>query len=324
VNNFWLQLQKPFFVLAPMDDVTDTVFRQVVASVGKPDVFFTEFTHVDLICHSERSEESRTSLDPSAKPQDDKLLQRLVYTETEHPIVAQVWGNIPEQFAKAAKIIKTMGFDGIDINLGCPVRDVVKQGACSALIGQNNLVAEIITATRQAGLPVSVKTRIGTKKIITEEWISFLLTQNLAALTIHGRTAAEMSLVPAHWDEIAKATKLPNPSKTLIIGNGDVKNLLSAKHLALSTGVDGVMIGRGIFENIGLFAEKELSQAEKLELLKKHVLLFEQTWGKTKNFQIMKKFVKAYVSGFAGAALIRQRLMATGDIAQLRSELDKR
>lgn len=319
--NFWQLLPRPFFCLAPMEDVTDTVFRQIVTSVGKPDVFFTEFTHVDSICHSERSEESRIDLDSSAKPQDDKLNkgaeQRLRFSEIERPIVAQIWGTNPESFAKAAKIIKDLGFDGIDINLGCPVRDITKQGGCSALIGQNAQVAEIIAATKQAGLPVSVKTRIGKRNIVTGDWIGFLLTQNLAAITIHGRTVAEMSKVPAHWDEIAKATKLPNSNKTLIIGNGDVKSLTEAKKRVQETGVDGVMIGRGIFENIALFADKTLSQEQRRNLLIKHIKLHEQIWGNTKRFEPLRKFVKAYINGFDGASEARQKLMQAGSSQEL-------
>jgi tRNA-dihydrouridine synthase len=290
--SFWQDLPRPFFVLAPMEDVTDTVFRQIVTKVGKPDVFMTEFTHVDAILHH-------------------ASMGRLIYSEAERPIVAQIWGTNPKSFYDAAQEIKRLKFDGIDINMGCPVRDIIKQGGCSALIGQKGLVTEIIQAVKEAGLPVSVKTRIGRKVIDTEAWIGFLLTQDLAAITIHGRTAAEMSKVPSHWDEIAKAVSLRNQSmsKTLIIGNGDVKDLNSARGYVQSAGVDGVMIGRGIFENVALFSGRILETSEKLDLLKEHLQLFYSTWGSTKDMQIMKKFVKIYVNGFEGAAEIRQNVM---------------
>ncbi len=318
--NFWKELKRPFFVLAPMEDVTDTVFRQIVASVAKPDVFFTEFANVDAICHT-------TSLPPPNLGGGIKGggihpgLQRLIYSESERPIVAQVWGTDPEKFYKAAKLIKRLKFDGIDINLGCPVRKIIKTGACAALIGQNELVEEIIAAVTQAGLPVSVKTRIGIKEPITEDWIDFLLTQNLAAITIHGRTATEKSEVPAKWDEIGKAVSLRNQSKsnTLIIGNGDVDSIENGKLKIENYGVDGVMIGRGIFQNIGIFNNRcpMFNKNQKIKLFIKHIKLFEQTWENTKNFAILKKFAKTYVNGYVGAAETREKLAATKSYDQL-------
>ncbi len=299
--NFWKELKPPFFILAPMEDVTDTVFRQIVASVGKPDVFITEFVNVDAVIHGAN--------------------QRLRFIEIERPIVAQIWGSDPEKFYKAAKIVKQLKFDGIDINLGCPVKKVMKTGTCAALIGQNKQVGEIIAAVSEVGLPVSTKTRIGIKKPVTEEWIGFLLTQNLAAITIHGRTAAEKSEVPAHWNEIGKAVSLRNQSKskTLIIGNGDVTSLLDARRYALTYGVDGVMIGRGIFQNPAIFNSQTtiLNPQQKLELFLKHSKLFKSTWGNTKNFAILKKFAKTYVNGYVGAAETREKLVATKNYDQL-------
>lgn len=314
--SFWNRLPRPFFVLAPMEDVTDTVFRQIVASVGKPDVFFTEFTHVDAICHPEAAPKDPDQSWILRSAQNDMLnkgaSQRLLFTESERPIVAQIWGTNPGSFAKAAQIIKDLKFDGIDINLGCPVKDIIKQGGCSALIGQNNQVAEIIAATQQAGLPVSVKTRLGIKKIDLS-WIEFLLTQNLAALTIHLRTVVEKSLVPAHWDELQNIPK----NKTLLIGNGDVKNLEEAREKAEVFDLDGVMIGRGIFDNLALFSGKELSRQEKYQLLIKHIKLYDQTWGSSKRFEPLKKFVKAYINGFPGASEARQKLMSAGSSHEL-------
>ncbi len=307
MSNFWSALPQPFYVLAPMENVTDTVFRQIITSVGKPDVFVTEFTHVDAILHN-------------------ASMGRLDYTEEERPIVAQIWGTDPKSFFEAAKVVKQLKFDGVDINMGCPVRDIIKQGGCSALIGQEKLVAEIIAATKEGAseLPVSVKTRIGRKKIETEEWLGFLLEQDIAALTVHGRTAAEMSKVPAHWDEIAKAVALRNAKKgcqTLVIGNGDVKSLTEARLRIQETQVDGVMIGRGIFENIGVFVEKNLTVQERKDLLIKHMELFESTWGVHKHFQIIKKFVKAYINGYDGAAHEREKLMQANSLSEIRAML---
>lgn len=314
MNNIWQQLAKPIFVLAPMEDVTDSVFRQIVADCGKPDLFMTEFTSADGLC----------------SPGKDKVGLRLQYTEKEKPLIAQIWGAKPENFYTAAKMLTEMGFAGIDINMGCPVKKIVKHGGCSALIAFPQLAKEVIQATKGGAgdLPVSVKTRIGTKTIVTEEWIGFLLEQGLAALTIHARTVKEMSLVPAHWDEIGKAVQVRNQMKveTLIIGNGDVKSREEALEKVERFGVDGVMIGRGIFENPWLFSGTSLpadaialqaghqalgTSKERLELLLRHAKLFEETWGRTKNFAILRRFFKIYVKDFEGASELRAQLMET-------------
>lgn len=296
MNGLWDRLPRPFFTLAPMEDITDTVFRRVIASVGRPDVMFTEFANVEAIIHGE--------------------IQRLKFSESERPLVAQVWGNKPESFLKAAKVVAELGFDGIDINMGCPVRKIVKNG-CSALIGENKLVKEIIAATHEgSGLPVSVKTRIGKAKIITEDWIGFLLEQSLACITIHGRTVTEQSKVPAHWEEISKAVKL-RMNETLIIGNGDITSIQDARHKAREYGVDGVMIGRGVFKNPWLFADRKGTIAERFELLKYHLKLWGETCGDEKGFVGVKKFVKMYVNEFNGAAEIRAKLMSSQDKNQL-------
>src|SRR3989344_5899284 len=235
MKNIWQSLTKPFFVLAPMDDVTDTVFRQVVAVVSKPNLFFTEFTNVDGLQSVGR----------------EKVLTRLQHQKTERPLIAQIWGLNPENFCKSAQDISKMDFDGIDLNMGCPEHGTVKKGACSALINNPELAAQIIAATKKGAgdLPVSVKTRIGFSEIQTEEWCGFLLKQDIAVLTVHGRTVKEMSKVPAHWDEIGKVVKLRDKMglKTLIIGNGDVENREDGLKKVQEYGVDGIMIGRGIF-----------------------------------------------------------------------------
>lgn len=314
---FWNTLPQGFTVLAPMEDVTDTVFRQIVASVARPDVFFTEFTNVDAVAYAIRN------------PGNDTALQRLVFSEFERPVVAQIWGVDPEKFRIASKYVASLGFDGIDINLGCPERKVTKMGACGGMIGQNTQVGEIIAATKEGAgdLPVSVKTRIGNKKIITEEWIGFLLTQNLAALTVHGRTVAEQSLVPAHWDEIGKAVKMRDEinKKTLVIGNGDVTSIPDSKFKIQEYGVDGVMIGRGIFQNPWVFDEnyesRIMNSGERISLLKMHLDLWGRTWGVRKNFAVMKKFVKMYVRDFEGATDLRARLMECKTVCEMTNML---
>lgn len=265
------------------------------------------------------------------------LLQRLYFTEGERPLVAQIWGNKPENFYKAAQIIAKLGFDGVDINMGCPQRKVMKTGGCAALIGQNNLVKEIIQATKEGSgaLPVSVKTRIGIKKVITEDWIGFLLEQGLDAITVHGRTVTEQSKVPTHWDEIGKVVKmrnsLPATSGTLplikgrggrvvIIGNGDVKDYADAMEKVKEYGVDGVMIARGIFQNPFAFKHQDTNtkiQIERIELFKKHIELYRETWGKKKSFFILRKFVKMYINGWEGAVAQRELVMQAENYEQL-------
>jgi len=301
--NIWRSLKIPFTALAPMEDVTDTVFRQIVAKYGKPDIFFTEFASTDGLL-SEGYE---------------KIIPRFKFSKKEKPLIAQIWGSDPEKFYVVAKMISKMGFDGIDINMGCPDKNVVKKGAGGGLILNNILAKQIVDETRKGApnLPISIKTRIGLRSIVTEEWISFLLTLELDALTIHGRTVKELSKVPAHWDEIAKCVILRDKisPKTLIIGNGDVMSLEQAQAYAKKYGVDGVMIGRGIFNNLWVFNpkvnEEEITPEMKTKALIDHIKLFEKTWKDKKNYDILKKFYKAYISGFPEAKQLRVKLMET-------------
>lgn len=309
MKNIWTNLKKPIFALAPMDDVTDTVLRQIIGDLYAPDLYFTEFTSVDGMV----SEKGR-----------EPVSRRLQFTEKERPIIAQIWGSDPEKFFKASQMIKKMGFDGIDINMGCPVKDVVKSGSCSALINNPKRAAEIIQAVKDGGkLPVSIKTRIGFRKIQTEEWLGFLLEQDLDALIIHGRTAREMSKVPAHWDEIGKVVKLRDQisPKTKIIGNGDIESYQEGLDKIKKYKLDGVMIGRGVFKNLWIFdpANKlpALSIQDRLNQLLKHTGLFVKTWGKNKHFPILKKFFKCYISDFEGAAEMRVKFMETNSLEEV-------
>ncbi|HET9411356.1 MAG TPA: tRNA-dihydrouridine synthase [Candidatus Saccharimonadales bacterium] len=309
MNSFWHDLPKPFFVLAPMDAVTDTVFRHVVAKTARPDVFFTEFTNTDAFCSPKGSFSTET---------------RLRFTPDEQPLVAQIWGTNPEHFAQMAKGLAKLGYTAIDINMGCPVKDIIKKGSCSALIDTPSLAAEIIAATKEGGLPVSVKTRVGTKVQKTEEWIGFLLQQDIAALTVHARTAKEMSKVPARWEEIAKSVQLRNQiaPDTILIGNGDVRDRQHGLELAEQTGVDGIMIGRGIFTNVFCFEQqpREHSKQELLDTLKFHLDLFEQTWSE-RPYAPLKRFFKIYIRDFDGASELRAALMDTKNIAEARELL---
>lgn len=315
MKNIWQTVEKPIFVQAPMDDVTDVVFREVLEKVGKPDIFFTEFTNTDGICSKGR----------------ERVMRKLLYTQTQRPIVAQIWGNTPEHYAETAKLLQEMGFDGIDINMGCPVRKVVGRGQCSGLIKNPKLAGELIKAIQNAApdIPLSVKTRVGFSSIQTEEWIGFLLEQNLQAITVHGRIATRMSKDPANWEEIGKAVQLRNKISpdTIIIGNGDIKTRADALEKVKTTGVDGVMIGRGIFTDLWIFSrEKELahvSRKERFETLLYHINLFEKTWGHTKDFNLLKKFYKVYIADYEGASEFRQKLMEIHTFEETKKVLEQ-
>ncbi|HEX7259709.1 MAG TPA: tRNA-dihydrouridine synthase [Candidatus Saccharimonadia bacterium] len=310
--NVWSQLHqahKPFFIFAPMDDVTDTVFREVVARAAKPDLTMTEFASSDGFAH------------PKGRPSVEQRL-RVNDTEVELavPLIAQIWGNHPDHYYAMAKdLAARQQFAGIDINMGCPEKGIVKRGCCGGLIKAENWenAAAIIEATKAGAgnLPVSVKTRIGLGTIITEEWVSHLLKQDIAALIIHGRTVREMSRVPAHWDEIGKAVKLRDQlaPKTLMIGNGDVLSRNQGERLAAAYNLDGIMIGRGVFQDPFVFASKEAEHPpeEMFAILLHHVNLYDSTWGDAKSYNPLKRFFKMYVSGFPGAAELRARLMDT-------------
>lgn len=301
MHNFWQKLNKPFSVLAPMEDVTDTVFRKILVDLGRPNVYFTEFVNVEGLMSEGRN----------------AVIHRLKFDEEESPIVAQVWGLRSENFKNVATLVEEMGFDGIDINMGCPQRNVTKIGACAALIKNRKLAGEIIEATKSGcDIPVSVKTRIGFNSIVTEEWISFLLGFDLAALTIHLRTAKEMSGVPAHWNEMEKIIELRDKisPNTLIIGNGDIVDYPDIASKCRKYDMNGGMIGRGVFNNITAFNEKgptELSEKERIDLCIKHIKLFDKTWGEKKKYDILKKYYKIYISGFEGAKELRMGLMET-------------
>jgi len=309
MQSFWHNLQKPFLVQAPMEDITDTVFRQMLLECGRPDVFFTEFTNVDGIFSTGASH----------------TIHRLAFSLHERPIVAQIWGSKPENYFQGVKYIRAQGFDGVDINMGCPQRDIIKKGLCGALIENRPLATKIIRATLEGAgkdFPVSIKTRIGINKPVTEDWMRFLLSFNSAAIIVHGRTVKEMSAVPAHWDEIHKAVLLRNRigKQTLIIGNGDVKSKSEALEKAGMYRVDGVMIGRGMLEDIHIFSSysTNITAQHRKQLLKKHIDLFQRTWGNEpnfdKHFHRLRKYIKIYIRGFEGSSHLRQRLMTASSI----------
>lgn len=319
MSNFWKKLKIPFTILAPMDDVTDNVFRQVILSAGRPDVFFTEFTNADGIIYCDSN---------------GVVQRRLKYTKDQHPIVAQIWGTNPKSMEKASKIVAGMGFDGIDINMSCPVRAVVKKGAGAGLIGKYDEASKIISAVKKGAndLPVSVKTRLGLNKNIIGEWAEFLLKQGISTLTIHARTATQMSTGYADWDQIGQIVKLRNEiaPNTLIIGNGDIKNYSEVLAMYEKYNVDGVMVGRGIFGNPWIFnpTSSKLrglnhTHEDYIKLLVRHLTLFEEDKDESKNFFILKKFFKMYINDFYGASELRQKLMDAKNVAQVLELIQK-
>lgn len=315
-------LPRPFFAMAPLDDVSDTVFRRTIASCAKPDVFFTEFVNVDGL----------------NSPGRQKLFKRLVFEPSERPLIAQLWGLKPENFeviatqmadgslARELGLPEGVNFDGIDLNMGCPEKTVVKNGACSALIKNPDLAVEIIQATQRgvAGrMPVSVKTRLGFNEI-DFSWHELLLQQKLNMLTIHGRTRKEMSKVDAHWDAIAHIVELRDKiaPNTIIVGNGDVINHAHGLELAKQSGVDGIMIGRGVFHDPYAFAAdspwESVVKEDRIALYRRQVQLFADTWKDNERpIQTLNKFCKIYINGFDGAKEMREQLMAAKSAEEL-------
>lgn len=309
-NNFWTDLPKPFFALAPMEAVTDVVFRHVVAKAARPDVFFSEFVSTDGYV----SEKGRHS-----------TRGRLAFTADEKPLVVQIWGSKPAHFELMANDMAQKGYSGIDINMGCPDKSVVRGGAGSGLIKTPNLAGEIIAATKKAGLPVSVKTRLGDRSIDEwRDWLGYLLAQDIKNLTIHLRTRKEMSKVPAHYELIPDILELRDEiaPQTLITINGDIPDRLAGLELAKQYNVDGIMIGRGVFHNPFAFEEypREHSRAEYLELLNYQLDLHDKYNEPScpRKYDPLKRYYKIYIRDFAGAAELRDALMHTKNTAEAR------
>ncbi len=308
MQNFWTQLPKPFFVMAPMADVTDVAFRRLFARYGKPDVTWTEFVSADGLCH----------------PVGRKVLVTdLLYTESERPIVAQVFTAHPERMREAAALIAGLGFDGLDINMGCPDKSIMKQGAGAKLMQDPTLAQALIAAAKEgvAGqIPVSVKTRIGFNTNELETWLPALLDTQPAAITVHARTKKEMSLVPAQWEHVTRAVDLARGSGVFILGNGDVKSMAEARARVEETGCDGVMIGRGLFGNPWFFSESfPESVAKRLQVMCEHTEMYEELFLGKKSFALMKKHYQAYVHGFDGAKELRTALMECEDATAVRN-----
>lgn len=306
--------KQPFFSMAPMEAVTDTIFRRVVAQAGAPDVYYTEFTNASSMIH------------PKAK---FSVQGRLAVAENEQQPIAQIWGGRPDDIAGAAKILPTMGYRAVDINMGCPDATVIKNGAGSDLIRHEDLARQIVSAAKQSGLPVSVKTRLGFYK--TEEfreWLPIILRQNVAVLTVHLRTRQEMSKVPAHFEFIDDILAMRDDiaPQTLIQINGDIKTRQQGLDLAKAhPGLDGIMIGRGIFENPYAFEKspRQHTLTESIDLLNLQLDLFDEVNATVtpKHFEALKRYFKIYLRGFAHASALRQMLMETHSTDEVRTVL---
>ncbi|HDJ7369582.1 tRNA dihydrouridine synthase [Staphylococcus aureus] len=313
-ENFWSELPRPFFILAPMEDVTDIVFRHVVSEAARPDVFFTEFTNTESFCHPEGIHSVRG---------------RLTFSEDEQPMVAHIWGDKPEQFRETSIQLAKMGFKGIDLNMGCPVANVAKKGKGSGLILRPDVAAEIIQATKAGGLPVSVKTRLGYYEIDEwKDWLKHVFEQDIANLSIHLRTRKEMSKVDAHWELIEAIKNLRDEiaPNTLLTINGDIPDRKTGLELVEKYGIDGVMIGRGIFHNPFAFEKepREHTSKELLDLLRLHLSLFNKyEKDEIRQFKSLRRFFKIYVRGIRGASELRHQLMNTQSIAEARALLDE-
>jgi nifR3 family TIM-barrel protein len=312
--SFWNSLKKPFVVMAPMADVTDAAFRALVAKCGAPDIYWTEFVSADGLYHTREIAKMPDAENP--------LMRDLAYDPSQRPIVAQIFSSKPEMITYATKLCAELGFDGVDINMGCPDKGIEKQGCGAAMIKTPEVAVEVIRAAKAASsLPVSVKTRVGYNKESLDELLPVLLKESPAAITLHLRTRKEMSLVPAQWELMEKAVAIRdavNPSVPLL-GNGDVQSLEDARAKIAASGCDGAMIGRGMFGNPWVFAGRtgeDTPLAEKLAALLELAHSFEKL-SPRKNFAILKKHIKAFVTGFAGAAELRAELMKAESAAEL-------
>ena len=303
----WDELKRPFLVLAPMEGVTDVMFRQVVAKAGRPDVFFTEFTNVS----SYASEKGRAN-----------ALERLETAPTDAPIIAQIWGKNPEHFAECAGAIESLGFAGVDLNFGCPDKNVNRAGGGAAMIKTPDLAVECYrNAKAHTNLPVSIKTRLGWTSVDEyKEWLPVVLKEQPVALTVHLRTRKEMSKVLAHYELIPEIVKMRDEisPKTKLIINGDIKDAAQAMKMHQQyPGVDGFMIGRGVFQNPYCFTDHMATREELEDLLRYHLKLYEE-YSKTHkvSYEPLKHFFKIYVNNFPGAAAFRAELMETHSVEE--------
>lgn len=310
MNNFWEKLNKPILGMAPMADITDIVFRQMLVKFGKPDIIYTEFVSCDGLCSVGK----------------EKLLLDFKFFDNERPIVAQVFGSKPENFYKAAQIVADLGFDGIDINMGCPDKKVIKQKAGSALIKDMDLAVEIIKATKEGakGLPVSVKTRTGFYKEDILDWIDVLVAAKPVAIALHGRTTRQMYRGQANWDLIKETSQKIKQidKKIIVLGNGDIKSLEEAYEYSKIYGVDGVLVGRNVVGKPWFFSKeyinKKISLFDKLDIILLHCQMYIDIIADEKKFYVLRKFFTAYLKGEIGVKGLKNELMQCNTFAEVR------
>lgn len=329
-------MEKPIIGLSPMDGVTDAAFRYIVCKHGKPSVVMTEFTNVEGLARGA-----------------DKMLVAFLYNEIERPVVAQIYGVEVESYYKCTVMLCALGFDGIDINMGCPANNVAKRGSGAGLIRTPELAKELIRITKKAVvdwhngisleeagvhpdviarmrtmlpegksleemprnmIPVSVKTRIGYDEVVAEEWTKTLLEELPANITMHGRTLKQMYMGKADWEAIARAAKVCGGSGVSFLGNGDVESLEDAQNKIEEYGVDGVLVGRATFGNPWFFSGKEPTQEERLTVAREHNEYFHEL--NHLHFHNIKKHLSWYCKGFDGAKELRRQLMATNSFEE--------
>jgi len=314
-ENFWSKLPRPFFILAPMENVTNVAFRQVISEAAGPDAFFTEFTNTDSYCHPEGKWSVRG---------------RLAYEKEEQPIVAHIWGDQPDHFRQMSIGMAEEGFSGVDINMGCPAPNVAPKGKGCGLIRRPDVAADIIQAAKAGGLPVSVKTRLGYTEVEEwRDWLTHLLEQDIVNLTVHLRTKKEMSKVDAHWELIPEIKKLRDEiaPNTLLTINGDIPDREVGMKLVEEYGVDGVMIGRGVFHNPFVFEKepKEHSAKEHFDLLRMHLKLQDYYFSESNDhpFKALRRFFKIYVRGVKGAGQLRHQLTKANSSEEVHAMLDE-
>ncbi len=294
-------------ILSPMDGYSDLPFRALCRELGSA-LSYTEFINALDILQGHPF-----------------VHERLGYLPEEQPVVFQIFDSEPQRLLEVALRMQALGPAIIDINMGCPDKSMPKKGACSALINNPSLAKEIILATKKGSgtLPVSVKTRLAVSDLKSQDWFSFLLEQDLAALTIHLRTVEELSKVPAHWEYMSKIMNIGNKiaPKTLIVGNGDVISYAEVEKKYKLYGCDGYMVGRGVFTNPWVFNKTvntgNISISDRLDLYLRHIKLFDSTWESLKNPANLKKFSKSYINNFPEASLLREKIMQSKNTKEM-------
>lgn len=312
--SFWDQLWqkgRPVLGLSPMDGVTDAAFRYMVGKYGSPDVMFTEFVSVDALHYAKGERRER-------------LLKTFIYDPSQRPVVAQVFGKTPEFFAEAAELIEQLGFDGVDINMGCPAHKVEENGSGAGLIRKPDLAQQIIRATKAATtLPVSVKTRIGVDQIVAKEWMATLMEVSPVNISLHGRTLKQMYTGSADWEVIGEAASVVHKLGGHILGNGDVKTRAEAIEKCQTYGVDGVLIGRAAEGNPAVFRGiEEPGEDQRLAWALEHAHKHEEVWGEG-NFLPVRKHLAWYCHGFPGAVELRMKLMQTNSAKEVREIIER-